>query len=208
MCICPRNQTVALERASWEGPSGARGEILGNILLLKQLQQLPHVLPSAHTGTPLFLSITHIPPATDTLAQPDDKAPFDLNLCRSLDLSLSKAPHIAGMLVPLTCTPGERPAPTRRKEPSKAHNQGTTLQVLQPGGQAGSMKDLTQPNKTRPAQGLLKCSLFLTHTSILPSLLAVQTVWKELGVPGRITDDWMSYMVALFCAPTTGGCRA
>lgn len=47
-CIYPGNQTAALERASWEGPSGAKGEIQGNILLLKQLQQLLHVLPYAH----------------------------------------------------------------------------------------------------------------------------------------------------------------
>ena len=66
-CIYPGNQTAALERASWEGPSGAKGQIQGNILLLKQLQQLLHVLPYAHMQAHLPSCPLHTSPLPQTV---------------------------------------------------------------------------------------------------------------------------------------------
>lgn len=60
-CICPGNQTATSARASWEGPSGAKREIQGNVPLLKQLQQLLQVLPYAHMQAPL-LPVHHTHP--------------------------------------------------------------------------------------------------------------------------------------------------
>lgn len=65
-CICPENQTAALERASWEGLSGAK-EIQGNIILLKQLQELLHVLLYTHTQAYPTSSPLHTSPLAQTL---------------------------------------------------------------------------------------------------------------------------------------------
>lgn len=160
-CICPGNQTAALERASWEGPSGAKEEIQGNILLLKQLQQLLHVLPYAHMqACPPFLSIAHIPSATDALAQPGDKVAFNLNLCRSHSPSLTNTPHASGAFVPLTPTvPNECPALSHQKKVSlqSAHVGGLMLvpqQVLQPRGQAGECRGAEMSSQGKDFPGI------------------------------------------------------
>lgn len=141
-CICSGNQAAALERASWEGPSGAKEEIQGNGLLLKQLQQLLYVLPYA--DMPPVLSITHIPSATDTHAQPGDKVAFNLNLRRSHGPSFTNTPYVPGAFVPLTpTTPHECPALSHQNKVSlESADAGDILcgcrnKALQPRGQAG-----------------------------------------------------------------------
>ena len=124
-CICHGNQTAALERASWEGPSGAKGEIQENILLLKQLQQLLHVLPYAHMRARLPSCPSHTSPLPQTLLHNPVTKYFSTLICAEAEAFRLLTRHTSPVRLSCSYLPfpmNALPCPTTRWV-SKAHLQ-------------------------------------------------------------------------------------
>lgn len=164
-CFCPGNQTATAARASWEGPSGAKREIQGNVPLLKILQQLLQVLPCAHMQAPLLPAHHTHPPCLRHSCTTRWQS-FQLQSMQDPQ-PVSYQPTITGPFVlPTPTLPNKHPALCC---PTTGVSKVYTPVVLQwyhnrhcsQKGRPESAQGLKRLAKARTSQIFLKLSLFL-----------------------------------------------
>lgn len=159
-CICPGNQTATAARASWEGPSGAKREIQGNVPLLKQLQHLLQYF-LMHTCRHPPSCPSHTSPLPQTLLH----KVFNFNLCRTHSPSPTNLPSLVRLsssplpfpinILPCAVLPQETPMYTPVAL-QWYHNRHSSQK-----GRPQSAQGLKKPAKARTSQVYLKLSPFL-----------------------------------------------